>query len=177
MGAALARLLQRAVPALKEQQKALQALQNQTVIKEQELVNLREQKDLIEQHVGVLTTELTAAQILIKELKWDADTKRKLIAIGLGVGVAALVWMYVRRNQEHQEEDEEEDNLLDMRVDIAVPDTLECIICMEGMKEVMMEPCGHVCCCRNCAMAMRNNNRLRCPVCRGSSDFRTVFIS
>ena len=91
MGAALARLLQRAVPALKEQQKALQALQNQTVIKEQELVNLREQKDLIEQHVGVLTTELTAAQILIKELKWDAETKQKLIAIGLGVGVAALV--------------------------------------------------------------------------------------
>jgi len=65
----------------------------------------------------------------------------------------------------------------DMRVNIAVPETLECIICMEGRKEVMMEPCGHVCCCRNCAMAMRNNNRLRCPVCRASSDFRTVFIS
>ena len=88
-----------------------------------------------------------------------------------------MVWMYLIRNHEDEEEDEEEDSMLDMRVDIAVPDTLECIICMEGMKEVMMEPCGHVCCCRNCAMAMRNNNRLRCPVCRASSDFRTVFIS
>ena len=46
MGAALARLLQRAVPALKEQQKALQTLQNQTAIAEQELVNLRQQKEL-----------------------------------------------------------------------------------------------------------------------------------
>ena len=54
-------------------------------------MNLREQKELIEQHVGVLTSELTAAQILNDELKWDAETKRKLIAIGLGVGVAALV--------------------------------------------------------------------------------------
>ena len=95
--------------------------------------------------------------------------------IGVGVGAAALVWLYIKRKPEHQEEDEVD--RLQMRVDIAVPDTLECIICMEGMKEVMMEPCGHVCCCRNCAMAMRTNNRLRCPVCRGSSDFRTVFIS
>ena len=176
MGAALARLLQRAVPALKEQQKALQTLQNQTAIAEQELVNLRQQKELIEQHVGVLTTELTAAQILIDQLRWDAETKQKIIVIGLGVGAATLIWLYLRKSQDH-EADSQEENLLDMRVEIDVPDTLECIICMEGMKEVMMEPCGHVCCCRNCALAMRNSYQLRCPVCRAPADFRTVFIS
>merc|ERR1712142_1260320 len=140
MGAALARLLQRAVPALKEQ------------------------------HVGVLTTELTAAQILIDQLRWDAETKQKIIVIGLGVGAAALIWLYLRDRQDN-EVDIEEDNLLDMRVEIDVPDTLECIICMEGMKEVMMEPCGHVCCCRNCALSMRTGNRLKCPVCRAPADF------
>merc|ERR1711892_446339 len=160
MGAALTRLLQRAVPLLKEQQ----------------MVILREQKELIEQHVGVLTTELGAAQILIEQLKWDAETKQKMLAVGLGVGAAVLVWLYLRKTKDDLEEEDDQD-MLDMRVDIAVPDTLECIICMEGMKEVMMEPCGYVCCCRNCAMAMRNNNRLRCPICRASSDFRTVFIS
>ena len=67
MGAALARLLQRAVPALKEQQKALEQLMNQDVIREQELISLRQQKELIEQQVGTLTTELTAAQLLIEE--------------------------------------------------------------------------------------------------------------
>ena len=67
MGAALARFLQRAVPALKEQQKALEQLMNQDVIREQKLISLRQQKELIEQQVGTLTTELTAAQLLIEK--------------------------------------------------------------------------------------------------------------
>merc|ERR1712106_603042 len=176
MGAALSRLLQRAVPLLKEQQKALETLGNHAAIKEQELVILREQKELIEHHVGVLTTELGAAQILIEQLKWDAETKQKMLAVGLGVGAAVLVWLYLRKTTDDLE-DEDEQDMLDMRVDIAVPDSLECIICMEGMKEVMMEPCGHVCCCRSCAVRLMTNDRLRCPVCRGRADIRTVFIS
>ena len=179
MGAVWARILQRTIPAIKEQQKILKSLQNENIIKEQEIVKLKEQKDLIEKHVGVLTTELTAAQIIIQELRFRLDTRRKLILVGLGVGAvgAGLVWLYMRRHADIREEDQEEVDVLQMRVDIPVPDSLECIICMEGMKEVMMEPCGHVCCCRSCAVRLMTNDRLRCPVCRGRADIRTVFIS
>merc|ERR1712215_47179 len=156
MGAALVKFLQRAVPALKEQ----------------EIAALKVQKDIIEQNVTCLTSELAEKEILLQEIK--LDTKRKLLLVGLGVG-AVFAWLYVRNKS--SEVAPEEVDLLDRSSEIAVPDTLECVICMEGMKEVMMEPCGHVCICRNCALTLRTNNRLRCPVCRASSDFRTVFIS
>ena len=38
-----------------------------------------------------------------------------------------------------------------------LPDSLECVVCMEQPRSVMMEPCGHVCCCADCA------DRLRTP--------------
>eukprot|EP00092_Neocalanus_flemingeri_P020467 GFUD01022172.1.p1 GENE.GFUD01022172.1~~GFUD01022172.1.p1 ORF type:complete len:232 (-),score=48.15 GFUD01022172.1:142-768(-) len=208
-------MFQRVGPALKEQQKALQTLQNQNVIKEEEIVKSREQKCLIEQHVGILTTKLAAAQILNGELKeqkqvieqqvgilttglsvaqilngelreqkqvieqhvgiltselsaaqraieeLECQTKRNLMLMGLGVG-AVLVWLYVKRKR---------------AVDSTVPDSLHCVICMEGTKEVMMDPCGHVCCCRRCASMLSNNGEIRCPVCRGRADVRPVFIS
>ena len=73
MGTALTRLLQRILPALKD----LLTLQNPTVIAEQELVNLRQEN-------GVLTTELRAAQKIVK---------------GLGVGAAALILLFLSKIQ------------------------------------------------------------------------------
>ena len=182
MGAALARLLQRAVPALKEQQKALEQLVNQDVIREQELISLRHQKELIEQQVGTLTTELTAAQLLIEELKLDASTRKKLLMVGLGVGAAALIWLFLQKPQEVLQENAVECQPdtpdLDLRTPMVVPESLECIICMENPKEVMMEPCGHVCCCKTCAISLRASRRVvRCPVCRERAEIRTVYIS
>ena len=38
-----------------------------------------------------------------------------------------------------------------------------CIICFNSEKNAVFEPCGHVCCCFNCAKALINKN---CPICR-----------
>ena len=38
-----------------------------------------------------------------------------------------------------------------------------CIICFNNEKNAVFEPCGHVCCCFNCAKALINKN---CPICR-----------
>eukprot|EP00092_Neocalanus_flemingeri_P051259 GFUD01059562.1.p1 GENE.GFUD01059562.1~~GFUD01059562.1.p1 ORF type:complete len:131 (-),score=32.94 GFUD01059562.1:138-530(-) len=107
-------------------------------------------------------SELTAAQKLNEELKFE--NKRNLVLMGVG---AVLVWLYVKRKPEIKECDlDEVRSELEMRpVDSAVPASLHCVICMEGTKEVMMEPCGHVCCCRKCASMLSNKGEIRCMSC------------
>jgi hypothetical protein len=46
---------------------------------------------------------------------------------------------------------------------MAVPETLECVICTEAAKNAILKPCCHVCCCVKCANDLKPN---LCPVCR-----------
>ena len=140
MGNVLEKLLQRAVPALKEHQKTIEILQNQNRI-----------------------------------------LKRILMLSGL---FAALGFLYIQNYsnlREVREEDSDQDcegEEVGEREVIEVPETLECIVCMENMKEVMMEPCGHVCLCRQCSERLRlPSGRVKCPVCRIRANTRTVFIT
>lgn len=42
-----------------------------------------------------------------------------------------------------------------------------CKICMENKIQVVLQPCGHACCCGPCAAAMhRAGGRTMCPLCR-----------
>ena len=171
MGNVLMRILQRTVPALKEHQKTIEILQNQNLIKDQEILSLQNQRDLIEQHVQHLSTE-------VEELK--VTSKRILVVGGL---CAVAGYFYIRNShqsdiQERDRESPEPGGDGGEREVVEVPDSLECIICMENMKEVMMEPCGHVCICRECAEKMRlPSGRVKCPVCRIRADTRPVFIT
>ena len=94
-------------------------------------------------------------------------------------------WLYIRKlEHDHQEDDNcddidsTDDDVADNHNTMMIPDSLECIVCMENAKEVMMEPCGHVCICRTCAEVMRlPSGRVKCPVCRIRAETRTVFIT
>ena len=179
MGIALTRLLQRAFPLLKEQAKTIEILQNQAVIQEQEILNLQNQRALIEQHVGELTSELTSANVKLEDLRLNS---KRLVVFG-GV-IAFAAWLYIRKLDEELKEYQDDigcindDNDNDHRDVVEVPDSLECIVCMENPKEIMMEQCGHVCICRQCAETMRlPTGRVKCPVCRIRAETRTVFIS
>ena len=180
MGIALTRLLQRAFPLLKEQAKTIEILQNQSVIQEQEILNLQNQKALIEQHVGQLTTELSSANIKLEDLR--LNSKRLVVFSGV---CAFAVWLYVRKLDEELKEYQAEEGVIDDSDHdhddgevIDVPDCLECIVCMEHQKEIMLDPCGHVAICRQCAETMRlPTGRVKCPVCRIRGEPRTVFIT
>ena len=176
MGNVLLKILQRAVPALKEHQKTIEILQNQNLIKDQEIIHLQAQKDLIEQQVENLSSELVATNIRVEELK--LNSKRILMVGGLCVVAGDL---YIKTTQYQDIPDTDDSNSegeVGEREVIEVPDSLECIVCMTNMKEVMLEPCGHVCICRDCADRMRlPSGRVKCPVCRIRADTRTVFIT
>ena len=170
MGNLWVKLLQRAVPAMKEHQRTIEILTNQNIIKDQEIVSLKNQKEMIEQHVQSLAVE-------VEELKMNS--KRILVLGGL-FAVAGLLYIKTHPYMEVREEesDQESDGEVVERPVIEIPDSLECIICMENLKEVMLEPCGHVCICRACAERLRlPSGRVKCPVCRIRAETRTVFIT
>ena len=171
MGAVLTKLLQRALPALKEHQKTIEILQNQDVFKTQQIAMLEEQKAVLEKHVVDLSGELELAQ---------TNSKRMLVVGGL---CAVGAWLYTRRIQEEpcdvsDSSDDDTDDCRHNHNHIEIPDCLECIVCMENPKEVMLEPCGHVCICATCADTMRlPGGRVKCPVCRIRAETRTVYIT
>ncbi|XP_072936142.1 E3 ubiquitin-protein ligase LRSAM1-like [Epargyreus clarus] len=47
----------------------------------------------------------------------------------------------------------------------------ECVICMDQKSEVVFVPCGHMCCCQNCAYKELEC----CPMCRGDIE-RTIKV-
>ena len=42
----------------------------------------------------------------------------------------------------------------------------DCSICMDAIKNVVFAPCGHYCCCRECATQIKYSNKAKCPMCR-----------
>eukprot|EP00929_Paragymnodinium_shiwhaense_P084352 TRINITY_DN45095_c0_g1_i1.p1 TRINITY_DN45095_c0_g1~~TRINITY_DN45095_c0_g1_i1.p1 ORF type:complete len:339 (+),score=11.99 TRINITY_DN45095_c0_g1_i1:63-1079(+) len=56
------------------------------------------------------------------------------------------------------------------------PDATACVICMQKPREVMVEPCAHVCLCLSCADNNRGNLS-GCPLCRKPvSTLRRIFL-
>ena len=106
------------------------------------------------------------------------NSKRILLLGGL---CALAGYFYIKTNHHHhtldREEGDSERDVVEREV-VEVPESLECIVCMTGVKEVLLEPCGHVCLCRDCAERMRlPSGRVKCPVCRIRAETRTVFIT
>lgn len=49
---------------------------------------------------------------------------------------------------------------------------LDCVVCLEAPREVLLYPCRHVCCCQACADRLQ-----RCPMCRAEKTaFTQVFL-
>ena len=180
MGAVFTRL-QRILPVLKEQMKTIEVLQNQEAINAQKIEILESQKAMLEQNVVTLSAELSTAHLLIEELR--VNSKRFIIFSGV---FALGAWLYIRKLDrdllDHDDVEDDNDDGCDDQDDdyesLMIPESVECIVCMERAREVMMEPCGHVCICRACADRMRlPGGRVKCPVCRIRAETRTVFLT
>ncbi len=51
----------------------------------------------------------------------------------------------------------------------------KCSICLDNPLEVMLEPCGHVCLCRDCGDRLGDPS---CPMCRAQvKKMKNVFLS
>ena len=181
MGAIFTKL-QRILPVLKEQMKTIEVLQNQDAINAEKIAILESQKAMLENNVVTLSEELSSAHMLIEDLR--VNSKRLMIFSGV---FALGAWLYIRKldrdllDHDDMEEDDDgcdADNHDDEYESLMIPESVECIVCMERAREVMMEPCGHVCICRVCADTMRlPGGRVKCPVCRIRAETRTVFLT
>lgn len=45
----------------------------------------------------------------------------------------------------------------------------ECVICMSAPRDTTVLPCRHMCICKACAEALRNQTN-KCPICRKSME-------
>lgn len=52
---------------------------------------------------------------------------------------------------------------------------MQCAMCLEHKKNVLLKPCRHICLCVECARAL--HEKPQCPVCRGAiTGAELVFI-
>ncbi|CAE7025460.1 LUL3 [Symbiodinium natans] len=52
------------------------------------------------------------------------------------------------------------------------PEALACVVCLEAPRKILLMPCRHVCCCKDCAERLE-----RCPVCRTeTTSLAEVFL-
>ena len=63
--------------------------------------------------------------------------------------------------------------------------TNRCSVCLSNPCEVVLQPCGHVCLCRDCVTQISSTNTLartqssgKCPVCRSSIEsHHNIYLS
>ena len=54
----------------------------------------------------------------------------------------------------------------------------QCSVCLAEIAEVVIQPCGHVCICRDCADTIMENIDRKCPICRGRiKRIQNVYLS
>jgi len=52
------------------------------------------------------------------------------------------------------------------------PEALACVVCLEAPRKILLMPCRHVCCCKDCAERLE-----RCPMCRTeTTSLAEVFL-
>lgn len=58
----------------------------------------------------------------------------------------------------------ENDQITIDNIQIYGEDLEECVVCMDTKPNVVIVPCGHLCCCENCSLQL---DPRKCPICRG----------
>jgi len=51
-----------------------------------------------------------------------------------------------------------------------------CCICIDNTKEYGFNMCGHMCICEKCATALKQKNKLNCPMCQTNGNIIKFFI-
>jgi membrane protease subunit (stomatin/prohibitin family) len=56
-------------------------------------------------------------------------------------------------------------------------DANECIVCMERARRCACLPCGHLCLCATCSVALGTAEAPKCPQCRASlTEIKFLFV-
>ena len=51
-----------------------------------------------------------------------------------------------------------------------------CVVCRDGIVEVVVIPCGHICLCKNCVQRVTRDETVRCPFCgKDDVDFYKTY--
>lgn len=117
---------------------------------------------------------------LVKELEGSRTVIKVALCVfgglGLVVGGVAAWKVYRRRRREEEARGNQRrvEQIREERVNRgprpegeAVPEHLQCVVCLGAEREVILVECGHVCCCADCAGELLRVGQ-GCPVCRSA---------
>ena len=92
--------------------------------------------------------------------------------------LAALFWY--RQARVTQGEKELLERELELYKDEAMakePDN-KCCVCLGDVRQVALEPCGHLCLCTDCAKIISRQQEKNCPICRRKiRKFQNIYSS
>jgi hypothetical protein len=118
---------------------------------------------------------------LLSKLKKAITTKKIFLGIfGIVFAISGyhlskkLIQKYMQWKE--QQRREKLDNLRKKKpLDFVMAEKMECVICNDQMRNVIFQPCHHMCVCYDCYKKLQNK---QCPMCKASvSSITEIFIS
>jgi len=112
---------------------------------------------------------------LIKEVEGSRYTLRICLKVFIGIGVfisGAALWKLYKKMKTKEDAEEQLDTIRAERSNRSsgeeednVPLNIQCVVCLGAEREVLLQDCGHVCVCADCADELIKAGH-SCPVCR-----------
>ena len=95
------------------------------------------------------------------------------------VGSLAALFFYQKARVSHGEKEMLERELR-LYKDVAMDKEPEnkCSVCLGDIRQVALQPCGHLCLCRDCAKIIASQQDRKCPICRQKiKKFQNIYPS
>ena len=107
------------------------------------------------------------------------DSRAEILCIALVLLIFLGGFIYVWRKGRRLTDENSHQRMEIQRLRAEQADRLDinCIICLDSPREVLINPCGHVCLCHDCSRNIVYDGN-KCPICRlNIESVQKAFIS
>ncbi|XP_031554143.1 E3 ubiquitin ligase RNF157-like [Actinia tenebrosa] len=120
-------------------------------------IDVADEEFLGHSHITMASIEHTSDGVYILK-----PIKQKQMVDGLCFLLQEIYGIENKSSDQHVSKDDDDDDELDLE-----ETGLECVICLNEMRDTLILPCRHLCLCRGCAESLRYQSS-NCPICRSA---------
>eukprot|EP00092_Neocalanus_flemingeri_P024956 GFUD01027066.1.p2 GENE.GFUD01027066.1~~GFUD01027066.1.p2 ORF type:complete len:126 (-),score=47.03 GFUD01027066.1:409-786(-) len=119
----------------------------------------------------------SAAAKAVKSAPQPGVFKRLLELLMMLVSAFLVVFAWDTASKAQEESAQLRDELRRAKGEQLDRSGTRCTVCLDNPREVLLQSCGHVCMCKDCADRVRKGDN-QCPICRKQIDkMQPAFIS
>ena len=103
-----------------------------------------------------------------REKPKSPSTFRRFLELMYMLVATLAALLFFQKAKEIDGEKEELERELRLHKDAAMAKEPEnkCSVCLGDVRQVALQPCGHVCLCKDCAKVISSQQDKKCPICR-----------